>query len=98
MTGVKGRSGPRKKRETQYDDWIRANPGKIVSLLEVLCDKGLDGDREAAIYVIDRVLGRPRQEIDQRVKVLQLSVSGDDLARLQLKYEEAERLLLDNAT
>ena len=55
-------------------------------------------DKDCAMYVVDRLRGRPRQEIDQRVKVLQLSVSGDDLARLQLQYEEAERLLLDGGT
>ena len=52
-------------------------------------------DKDCAMYVVDRLRGRPRQEIDSRIKVLQLSVSGDDLARLQLQYEEQERMLLD---
>ena len=44
-------------------------------------------DKEAAIYLLDRVLGRPRQEIDQRVKAA-IMVTADE-------YELAIRLAIE---
>jgi hypothetical protein len=41
------------------------------------------GDREAAIYLLDRRLGRPRQEVDARISA-QVSMAPDDYARLSL--------------
>ena len=39
------------------------------------------GDREAAIYLIDRLLGRPKIEIDQRI-TSELRLTADDYALL----------------
>jgi hypothetical protein len=41
------------------------------------------GDREAQIYLLDRVMGRPRQEIDARVSA-EVSLAPGDYARLAL--------------
>ena len=96
MSGVKGRSGPRKKLTTQYDEWIKDNPIKVATLLDILYQKGLNGDKDAAIYVIDRVLGRPRQAIDASIKG-EILITPDMrvlAAREMLEIREEETKLL----
>ena len=86
MSGVKGLSGRKAKRITEYNRYVKRElerGGKLVDLIDKLVEMGLKGDREACIYVIDRIFGRPRQEIDQRVKQLNLNVTGDELAQLR---------------
>ncbi len=52
---------------------------RAADIWQVILDKAVGGNLEAAIYAIDREYGRPRQEIDARVKG-QLTFSPDDLA------------------
>ncbi len=54
----------------------------VVAIWQGLIDKAVAGDKEAAIYCIDRELGRPRQEIDARVRST-LEFSPDDLALMR---------------
>lgn len=56
--------GRPKKTKKQAKDWIKAHPYAVATLLDVLYQKGLDGDREAAMYVVDRIKGKPRQQTD----------------------------------
>ena len=37
------------------------------ALVQMLLDKAKAGDREAAIYCLDRLMGKPRQQVDQTV-------------------------------
>jgi len=102
MSGVKGRSGRRKKLTTQYDEWIKDNPVKVATLLDILYQKGLNGDKDAAIYVIDRILGRPKQAVDIKARG-QILITADMramAAREMLEIREEETKLLtgsDNA-
>lgn len=103
MSGVKGRSGPRKSKGRQYDDWVKENPGKIVELLESLYEAGVKGEREAAIYVIDRILGRPRQAQDVNLtgKMLVMTPDTLELANrrlIEIKEEETKLIEEYNAT
>ena len=73
MTGKKGRSGRQKRaielaRARGKDDALSYVRRRLDELLEVLVEKGVAGDKECAIYLVDRVLGRPRIELDQRTK------------------------------
>ena len=99
MSGVKGRSGRKgshAKRLSKAMGLIESNmPSIVETLLYLAIEKK---DREAATYLLNRIYGNPRQEIDQRIKQLQLTVSGDDLARLSQQIELAERELLDAGT
>ena len=92
MSGIKGRSGRKPSRITDYKRWFDANPDKIVNLLDMLYNKALtDNDREAAIYIIDRVAGRPRQEIDNRTSITLLPTPDDyAMARITLIEEMAQ--------
>ena len=81
MSGVKGKSGRKPTRITEYKQWFDENPGKIVDLLEMLYNRAITSqDREAAIYIIDRVAGKPKQSIDQRT--LNIDFSPDDYIKL----------------
>jgi len=82
MAGVKGRSGPRKSPTSQLREGLEQLQGDIPGILEKLKDlafgkpivcqhcggetgqKGID--REAAIYLVDRIMGKPKQvqEVD----------------------------------
>lgn len=74
-------AGRKPKRITQYKQWFDDNPHKIVKLLEMLYTRAIDDhDREAAIYIIDRVAGKPKQTIDQRT--LNVSFTADDYVKL----------------
>lgn len=101
MSGVKGRSGRKPTRVTEYKQWFDMNPGKIVELLEMLYEMGKNGDREAAIYVINRIAGTPKQSIDQRN--VNVDFTPDDYIRLLSTLEgsvglpTAERKELNNA-
>jgi hypothetical protein len=55
---------------------------QYIAIWQTILDKAAGGNLEAAIYAIDRELGRPRQEIDARVKST-FSFSPDDLALMR---------------
>jgi hypothetical protein len=73
MSGKKGRSGRQKRavelaRSRGKDDALSHVRRRLPEILQVLADKAAAGDKECAIYLVDRVLGRPRIELDQRMK------------------------------
>ncbi len=86
MSGVAGRSGRRKNFKHQIYDAINNVDANIGEIFQTLIDKAKGGDKECAMYLVDRVMGRPRQEIDQRVKAMVI-VSPDD-------YEMAVRVAI----
>lgn len=108
MSGVKGRSGRKKSPSTMVDEALetvdQALPDIFTGLIErakglkVAIDQGdviftREPDREAAIYLIDRVLGRPKQAIDQRM-TLDVQISPDERMQKLLEVEAEARLLL----
>lgn len=91
--GQKGKSGRKPLRITEYKQWFDANPHKIVELLEVLYEMGVKGDRDAAIYVINRIAGTPKQTIDQRT--LSVDFTPDDYLKLLPELINRVKLLVD---
>ena len=49
------------------DDALSHVRRRLPQILGVIVQKAEAGDKECAIYCVDRVLGRPRLELDQRV-------------------------------
>ena len=95
MSGKKGRSGRQKRaielaRARGKDDALSYVRRRLDELLEVLVEKGAAGDKECAIYCVDRVLGRPRQELDQRLKAEPVPNASQYLAFMRTpEYAEA---------
>lgn len=95
MSGKKGRSGrlPRAielARSRGKDDALSCVRRRLPQLLQVLVEKAEAGDKECAVYLVDRVLGRPRLELDQR-----LTSSVDvtlDPSRLLAAMREREQI------
>jgi len=54
-----GRGRP-PKLKTQVKDFIKEHPYAIETLMKTLYDMGIKGDREACMYLIDRVKGKPK--------------------------------------
>ena len=102
-------SGAKKLPGTQLNEALRSLEGDIPGIIDqlkqlasgepVICphcgqDVGIKrGDREAAIYLIDRVLGKPKQisEIDYTHRI---ELSGDQCDKLieMMKVKQAEML------
>ncbi len=58
--GNKEGRGQPKKLKTQVKDFIKEHPYAIETLMKTLYDMGIKGDREACMYLIDRVKGKPK--------------------------------------
>ena len=102
-------SGPRKLPSTTLKEAISNLEGDIPGIIEelkklaygkpVLCPEcghevGLKQiDREAAIYLIDRVLGKPTQrtEVDITERIVLTSVQ---IEKIMQRYQLAQRLML----
>ena len=96
MSGVKGKSGRKKVISTLMSEAVELVDESMPELFEKLKEKALAGDKDCLIYLIDRRLGRPRQEIDQRIKG-QILITPDMRAlaareMMELKAEETKLL------
>ena len=96
MTGRKGRSGRQKRaielaRARGKDDALSCVRRRLPQILDVLVQKAEAGDKECAIYCADRVLGRPRQELDQRLRAEVIPNASQYLAFMRTP-EYVERL------
>jgi len=58
--GWKGGPGRPPKLKTQVKNFIKEHPYAVETLMTVLYEAGIKGDRESAIYVIDRIKGKPK--------------------------------------
>ena len=87
--------GRPKVLKTQIDEALKLLdaelPGLINKLIQLAYDKS---DRDALIYLIDRKMGRPRQEIDSRIKA-QIIMSPDDYELATRNIIEAEVKLIE---
>ena len=52
--------GRPKKKSTIIKDFVREHPYAVETLMNVLYEMGIKGDRESATYVIDRIKGKPK--------------------------------------
>ena len=99
MAGVKGRSGRVKSPYRIYAEWVKEaeNNGTLTDLLEKLKDMALAGDREAAIYLVDRIEGKPKISVDQRIRGALISATPEDYKRAseltQIDKENEAKLL-----
>ena len=55
-----GKAGRTPSIKTQVKDFIKEHPYAVETLMTVLYEAGIKGDRESAIYVIDRIKGKPK--------------------------------------
>ncbi len=58
--GNKLGKGRPKKLKTQVKDFIKEHPYAVETLMKILYEKGIAGDRECAMYIIDRIKGKPK--------------------------------------
>ena len=58
--GKREGAGRPKKLKTQVKDFIKEHPYAVETLMKTLYDMGVDGDRDAAQYIIDRIKGKPK--------------------------------------
>ena len=84
--GHPGMGGRPKKLQTQVKDFIKEHPYAVETLMKVLYEMGIEGDREAAIYIIDRIKGKPKAT---------LGIAGEDKALLTAATVLAFRKLMD---
>ena len=68
MPGVKGRSGRKKVVSTLVNEALKRVDENLPNIFQALIDRAKNGDREAQIYLIDRRLGKPKQQIDADFK------------------------------
>ena len=57
-------SGRKKKPSTLIREAIAADACNLPLYFQALSNKARNGDREAAIYLIDRHIGKPKQQTD----------------------------------
>jgi hypothetical protein len=88
LSGKKGRSGRKKSISTLMAEAIDGVDQRLPEIFQILIDKALAGDKECAIYLVDRVLGRPRLSIDANTKI----EVGLDPSRLLQALREREAI------
>ena len=64
MAGRKGRSGRKKAISALVNEALERVDERIPELFNKLIEKGLQGDRECLIYLIDRRLGKPKASME----------------------------------
>jgi len=90
MAGVAGRSGRKKKPSTLVNEALDRVDQHLPELFQSLIDRATQGDREAAIYLIDRRLGKPKQHTDitSDDKQLGTGIITELMTLLGNKYQE----------
>ena len=94
MVGIKGKSGRQPSWTSQVNKALKSLDASLPTLIEKLITRAETGDREALIYLIDRRMGKPRQEIDNRVTAT-VSMSADDYKIAAMKALEAQDRFLN---
>ena len=64
MAGKVGRSGRKKVASTLINEALEQVDQHIPELFNKLIEKGLQGDKECLIYLIDRRMGKPKAQTD----------------------------------
>ncbi len=100
MSGKKGRSGRKRDPEGVIANWIRgAEACELPAILDALVKKAKEGDLNAAMYVCNRILGTPRQQLDATVRgaLVILSPSEYELIVRQARDTEIQTLIQPQA-
>lgn len=95
MSGVKGRSG-RLGYRARAEKSLKVIERRLPVLTEALLQRAEAGDKDCLLYCFDRILGKPRVEIDQNIRGLVVSITADKLAELEAVWEAEQRKLLTN--
>ncbi len=93
MSGKKGRSGRRKVLGTQIDEAMKLLDASLPGLVAKLSELAEKGDREALIYLIDRRMGKPRQQTELDIKGGSEIASGTMIAMIKLLASERRKLI-----
>jgi len=56
------------KKSTQIKKALAMVENHLPELFEVLVARAMDGDKDCLTYLIDRLMGRPHQSLDQRIQ------------------------------
>lgn len=88
--GRKLGAGRKPKLSTQVKRALGNIP--VVDIFDKLQDLATKGDREACIYLLDRVLGKPTQKSELDL-VGEVNISTDQMRDIYLKLVEIERAL-----
>lgn len=95
MPFQKGREktgGRTKGIKTQVKDFIKEHPYAVETLMNELYTMGVKGDREAAIYMVDRFKGKPKATLGLGEEDRDL-LSGVMMARLYAQLAEHRKQL-----
>ncbi len=95
MSGFKGRSGRVPGYHGRVVRAMAIFEKSLPELADKLMERAKEGDKDCLMYVFDRILGKPKQEIDQRVRGIIMSVSADEIAQLVLQTQDEQRRLLE---
>ena len=79
--------GPKKGVKTQAIEFEKEHPTAVYDLLTTLYNKGLQGDKDSAIYVIDRLRGRPGNSTQLQIKG-QITISPEEYRELGSEINE----------
>ena len=86
-----GKAGRKPSPSTLVNRALAIVDKRIPEIFEALIQKAIEGDREAQIYLIDRRLGKPKQQTDIDITGQELG-AGLLLALLQAVSAERRRL------
>ena len=92
-----GGPGRPKKKITLIKDFVKANPYAVEVLMQTLYDLGIKGDRESAMYIIDRIKGKPKSSTDIKMEGIEKIGTGfvvelyKLMAQKRLELIEGER-------
>ena len=84
--------GRPKKKITIIKDFVKAHPYAVEELMNTLYEAGVKGDRESAMYIIDRLRGKPRSATD--INISGLETLGTATVREIFKIARGEVLEL----
>lgn len=94
MSGIKGKSGRKKTPSTLVNEALNLVDQKLPDIFQALIKRATEGDRDAQIYLIDRRLGRPKQETDLRVKGI-IAFTAEDYELLTRPKADETRLITE---
>ena len=89
-----GKAGRKPKPSTLVSRALAIVDKELPAIFEALIQKAKNGDREAQIYLIDRCLGRPKQETDLRVKGI-IAFTAEDYELLTRPKADETRLIAE---
>jgi len=92
--GKKGRSGPKKQLSRLMNEALDMVDQSLPDIFQALIKRATEGDRDAQIYLIDRRMGRPKQETDLRVKGI-ITFTPEDYELLTRPKAEETKLIAE---